>query len=216
MPLRKQGRHYQHLTDFERGRVIGLQEGGFSYRDIAERLGPNVSTVHDFEEQWSRDRTASRRPGSGRSRSTTESEDRRIGRHLRATRPVAFIPLNPSHCRLRRQWCQAKAHWRTEWRSVVFFDESKFCLGASDGRVLVKRRLEERLQPNCLQPRQTGPTPGVMVWDVISYDSRSILVVIPNTLTANLSVIQPIVLPFMNIIQGEFPNRITLVLTPLL
>ncbi|GBM15834.1 hypothetical protein AVEN_260116-1 [Araneus ventricosus] len=44
-----------------------------------------------------------------------------------------------------------------------------------------------------------------MVWGAISYDSRSTLVVIPRTLTANLHVslvIQPVVLPFMNIIQG--------------
>ncbi|GFV51645.1 uncharacterized protein TNCV_1320011 [Trichonephila clavipes] len=63
---------------------------------------------------------------------------------------------------------------------------------------------EERLQPNCLRSRHTRPTPGVMVWGAISYDSRSTLVVIRNTLTANLYVslvIQPLVLPFMNSIQ---------------
>lgn len=238
MPLRRRRSHYQQLTEFERGRVIGLREGGFSFRDIAERLGRNVSTVHDCWVQWSRDGTASRRPGSGRPRGTTEREDRRIRRtavahrtasaaeiraavgttvtqrtvrnrllegQLRARRPVACIPLTTSHRRLRLQWCQARAHWRTEWRSVVFSDESRFCLGASDGRVLVRRRPGERLQPNCLRPRHTGPTPGVMVWGAISYDSRSTLVVIPNTLTANLYVslvIQPVVLPFMNSIQG--------------
>ncbi|GBN73540.1 hypothetical protein AVEN_199945-1 [Araneus ventricosus] len=44
-----------------------------------------------------------------------------------------------------------------------------------------------------------------MVWGAISYDSRSTLVVIPNTLNANLYVslvIQPVVLPFMSSIQG--------------
>ena len=138
---------------------------------------------------------------------------------LRARCPVACIPLTPSHCRLRLQWCQTRAHWRTEWRSVVFSDESRFCLCASDSRVLVRRRPGERLQPNCLLPRHTGPTPGVMVWGAISYDSRSTLVVIPNTLTANLYVslvIQPVVLPFMNSIQGGIFQQITLALIPLL
>ncbi|GBM29648.1 hypothetical protein AVEN_125295-1 [Araneus ventricosus] len=238
MPLRRRRSHYEQLTEFERGRVIGLREGGFSFRDIAERLGRNVSTVHDCWVRWSRDGTASRRPGSGRPRGTTEREDRRIRRtavshrtasaaeiraavgttvtqrtvrnqlldvQLRARRPVACIPLTPRHCRLRRQWCQARAQWRAEWRSVVFSDDSRFCLGASDGRVLIRRRPGERLQPNCLRPRHTGPTPGVMVWGAISYDSRSTLVVIPNTLNANLYVslvIQPVVLPFMSSIQG--------------
>ncbi|GBN74691.1 hypothetical protein AVEN_204936-1 [Araneus ventricosus] len=44
-----------------------------------------------------------------------------------------------------------------------------------------------------------------MVWGTISYDSRSTLAVIPRTPTANLFVslvIQPVVLPFMNSIQG--------------
>ncbi|GFT03853.1 transposable element Tc1 transposase [Trichonephila clavipes] len=70
---------------------------------------------------------------------------------LQAKRPVACIQLTPSNCCLRRQWCQARAHWRTEWRSVVFSDESRFCLGASDGGVLV-RRVGKCLQPNCLRP----------------------------------------------------------------
>ncbi|GFU57217.1 transposable element Tc1 transposase [Trichonephila clavipes] len=92
-----------------------------------------------------------------------------------------------------------------EGRSVVFSNESRFCLGGSDGRVLVRRRPGERLQPNCLWPRHIGPTTGAMVWVTISYDSRGTLWVIPNTLTENLYVslvIQPIVLPFMNSIQG--------------
>ncbi|GBL96135.1 hypothetical protein AVEN_104359-1 [Araneus ventricosus] len=101
---------------------------------------------------------------------------------LRARRPVTCIPLTPNHCRLRREWFQARAHWRTEWRPVVLSDESRFCLGASDGRVLVRRRPGERLHPTCLHPRHTGPTPGVMVWGAISYGSRCSLVVIPRTL----------------------------------
>ncbi|GBO14120.1 hypothetical protein AVEN_217427-1 [Araneus ventricosus] len=124
---------------------------------------------------------------------------------LRARRPVACIPLTPNHCSLQREWCQARAHWRTEWRSVVFSDESRFCFGASDGRVLVRRRPGECLQPTCLRPRHTGPTPGVMVWGAISYDSRSTLAVISCIPTATLYVslvIQPVVLPFMNSIQG--------------
>ena len=113
--------------------------------------------------------------------------------------------LRAFHCRLRHKWCQARAHWRTEWRSVVFSNESGFCFGASDGRVLVTKRPGEHLQPNCFQPRQKGPTIGVVVWGAIFYDNRSPLVVIPNTLTGNLYVslvIQPVVLSFMNRIQG--------------
>ena len=134
------------------------------------------------------------------------ARNRLLEGQLRAGLPVACIPLTPSHSRLWLQWCQARAHWRTEWRSIVFSDESRFYLGASDGRVLVRRRPGERLQLNCLRPRHAGPTPGVMFWGAISYGSRSTLVVIPNTQPANLYVslvIQPVVLPFMNSIQRE-------------
>ncbi|GBN51054.1 hypothetical protein AVEN_236621-1 [Araneus ventricosus] len=238
MPLRRRRSHYQQLTEFERGRAAGLRVGGFSFRNIAERLGRNVSTVHDCWQQWSREGTASRRPVSGQPRGTTERKDRRVERmavahrtasateiraaidttvtqrtvtnrllqgQLKARRPVACIPPTPNHCRLRCEWCQARAYWRTEWRSVAFSDESRFCLGASDGRVLVRRRPDERLQPTCLRLRYTRPIPGIMVLGTISYDSSSTPVVIPRTLTANLYVslvIQPVVLPFMDRIQG--------------
>ncbi|GFW05075.1 hypothetical protein TNCV_598691 [Trichonephila clavipes] len=51
-------------------------------------------------------------------------------------RSAASIPLTPSHCHLLRQGCQARAHWRY----VVFYEESRFCFGASDDRVLVRKR----------------------------------------------------------------------------
>ncbi|GFU53457.1 transposable element Tc1 transposase [Trichonephila clavipes] len=76
MPLRRRISYYQQLPEFERGRVTG--EGGFSFLDIAENLGRNVSTVRDCWEQWSKDGTASR-PGSRRSHGT-KREDHRIQR----------------------------------------------------------------------------------------------------------------------------------------
>ncbi|GBM88055.1 hypothetical protein AVEN_215123-1 [Araneus ventricosus] len=91
-------------------------------------------------------------------------KNRLLQGQLRARRPLACIPLTPNHCRLRREWCQARAHWRTEWRSVVFSDESRSCLGGSHDRVLVRRRPGERLQPTCLRRRHTRPAPGVTVW----------------------------------------------------
>ncbi|GFX38516.1 transposable element Tc1 transposase [Trichonephila clavipes] len=140
-----------------------LQESGFSFDDIANRLDQNVSTVPDYWEQWSRDDTASRRPGFEQSRGTTERKDRRIRRTAVAHRISSATEIRVGTKVTQRTWCQARAHWRTEWRSVVFSDESKLCLSTSDGRVLVRRRPDELLQPNCLWPRHTGPTLGVMV-----------------------------------------------------
>ncbi|GBM55258.1 hypothetical protein AVEN_18079-1 [Araneus ventricosus] len=93
MPLRRRRSHYQQPTEFERGRVVGLREGGFSFRDIAERLGRNVSTVHDCWQQWSKEGTASRRPGSGRPRGPTEREDRRVRRMALAHRTASAAEI---------------------------------------------------------------------------------------------------------------------------
>ncbi|GFS66485.1 transposable element Tc1 transposase [Trichonephila clavipes] len=147
-------RSHQQLTESNRDHAIGLRKGGFSFRDMAERFCQNISTAHDCWEQWSRDGTASRRPGyrqaiwyywerrppysayAHRSRKKFELELYHstktlleIGyfkEHLITSCNVACIPLTPSHCHLRCQWCQAKAHWRAEWRSVVFADEIRF------------------------------------------------------------------------------------------
>ncbi|GBN98235.1 hypothetical protein AVEN_23856-1, partial [Araneus ventricosus] len=46
----------------------------------------------------------------------------------------------------------SRVHWKEDWRwSIVFSDDSNFYLGASDGRMLVKRRPGERLKTSCLQ-----------------------------------------------------------------
>ncbi|GBL79541.1 Dopamine beta-hydroxylase [Araneus ventricosus] len=81
------------LTEFERGRVIGLREGGFSFRDISERLGRNVSIVHDCWQQWSRVGTASRRPCSGRPCGITEREDRHVRYMVVAHRTVSAAKI---------------------------------------------------------------------------------------------------------------------------
>ncbi|GFW40259.1 uncharacterized protein TNCV_1018171 [Trichonephila clavipes] len=47
----------RQLTEFERGREIGLREGGFSFHDIAKRQGLNASTVHGFYQQLSLEKT---------------------------------------------------------------------------------------------------------------------------------------------------------------
>ena len=57
-----------------------------------------------------------------------------------------------------------KSRVSVEWRSVVFSDERRFCLYASDGRTLVRRGPDERQLPECIHPRHTGPISGFMVF----------------------------------------------------
>ncbi|GFX62544.1 HTH_Tnp_Tc3_2 domain-containing protein [Trichonephila clavipes] len=47
--------------------------------------------------------------------------------HLQARHPVVYISKTPNDCRLRRQWCQSRAHSRKDLESIEFSDESS-CL----------------------------------------------------------------------------------------
>ncbi|KAI4458949.1 abl interactor family member [Holotrichia oblita] len=84
MPRVRQHQHFVELSDFERGRIIGMREAGFSLREIARRVNRNVSTVLRCWSKWSLEGVQHRRRGSGRPRRTTDREERRL--RLLATR----------------------------------------------------------------------------------------------------------------------------------
>ncbi|GFY30923.1 hypothetical protein TNCV_1628971 [Trichonephila clavipes] len=79
MPLRRNRRQYEQLTDFDRGRIIGLREAGWSNRRIGRHLGRSDMT------------------SSAIKRNHKETTDR-----LRSRRPLRRLPLTPHHrqCRL--------------------------------------------------------------------------------------------------------------------
>ncbi|GBL75387.1 hypothetical protein AVEN_194581-1 [Araneus ventricosus] len=95
MPLRRRRSHYQQLTEFERGRGVGLREGGFSFRDIAEGLGRNVSTVLDVGSSGQR-KSVDILPWPARSPELSPIEHvwDIIGQHLqRHPQPALTVPV---------------------------------------------------------------------------------------------------------------------------
>ena len=98
---------------------------------------------------------------------------RTIGSRLLAIGLRSRVALTPRHRQARLLWwCRERVDWRVERCSVVFSDESMFCLYASDGRTRVQRKPGERQLPECIRPRHTGNTTGFMMWEAISYNSR--------------------------------------------
>ena len=93
MPLRRRRIPYQQLTEFEQDVLTKLLEGGFSFRDNTERLCRNVSTVHDCWEQWSKNGTVLKRPGSGLLRDTTEGYNHRIRRMAASHRAASAAKI---------------------------------------------------------------------------------------------------------------------------
>ncbi|GFS60673.1 transposable element Tcb2 transposase [Trichonephila clavipes] len=115
--------------------------------------------------------------------------------HLGSRRSLRVLPLTPTHRRLRLEWCHArKNRTAAKWKQVIFSDESRINLSSDDNRARVWRPRGERLNPTFALQRHTAPTAGVMVWGTIAYNTRSPLVLIRGTLTAQRyihAILQP-------------------------
>ncbi|GFY00585.1 transposable element Tcb1 transposase [Trichonephila clavipes] len=128
-----------------------------------------------------------------------------LHRILRAKVLLYRIPITANHRRLCLQWAHEHRVWQADWHQVVFSDESRFNLWDHDGRIHVRRSAGERCLPECVIERHSGLTPGVMVWDVISYHGRSNLLRIEGNLNSSRyvrEILQPEVVPFLQGIPG--------------
>ncbi|CAH1961450.1 unnamed protein product [Acanthoscelides obtectus] len=86
-------------------------------------------------------------------------------------------------------WCRQRSLWDQEWNSIVFSDESRFCLGMHDGRA------------RFFVERHVHHTVGVMVWGAIAYGSRSPLIFIRGNMNAQRyihEVLEPHLLPYLD------------------
>ncbi|GFR69272.1 transposable element Tcb1 transposase [Elysia marginata] len=71
---------------------------------------------------------------------------------LRARHPYIGPILTQRHRHQRTLWAQEHSAWDgIQWRSVVFSDESQFCIGHADGHVRVWRISGERYQADCVR-----------------------------------------------------------------
>ncbi|UYV82649.1 hypothetical protein LAZ67_22000377 [Cordylochernes scorpioides] len=132
---------------------------------------------------------------------------RLVANGLHSCRPLRRLPLTPPNRRQRLKWCRARSTWMTEWHRVVFSDKSRFCLSSDSRRVRVWRRRGERSNPAAIVERPTVRQRGIMVWGAIVYDSRSPLLRIQGTMTAQRyvdDVLRPVTLPYL---QGV-PNAL--------
>ncbi|GFT88478.1 transposable element Tcb2 transposase [Trichonephila clavipes] len=169
-------------------------EIGWTARQIARQLGRSYCVEMRCWDQGIREISFTRRPGSGRSRQTSCRKDRHI------------LPLTPTHRCLRMEWCPACGNCTAaKWNQVVFSDESRFHLSSDENRVRVWRPRGEHLNSAFDLQRHTAPTAGGMVWGAISYNTRSSLVLINDTMTAQRyvhDILQLHVLSFMQRLPG--------------
>ncbi|GFU00406.1 HTH_Tnp_Tc3_2 domain-containing protein [Trichonephila clavipes] len=182
----------------------GLREAGWSNRRIGRHLGQSDMVVARCWQQWITEGRVYRR-GVVRthpvpSRETIRRRLTEVG--LRSRRPLRRLPLTPHHRQCRLDFCRPQATWSvTDWRRVIFSDESRFSLSDDDHRTRVWRRTGQRSDPAFIVERHTAISQGVTVWGAISWDTRSSLVVLQGTLTARRyvdDILTPIVLPMLS------------------
>ncbi|GFU99965.1 HTH_Tnp_Tc3_2 domain-containing protein [Trichonephila clavipes] len=217
MPLRRNRRQYEQLTDsLIGGRIIGLVRSSGSQKvecTVAE--GQDVPGTQNDREDRAIRRVATSAPTTSLasiqrhlppsrhpvpSRETIRRRLTEVG--LRSRRPLRRLPLTPHHRQCRLDFCRPRATWSvTDWRRVIFSDESRFSLSADDHRTRVWRRTGQRSDPAFIVERHTAISQGVTVWGAISWDTRSSLVVLQGTLTARRyvdDILTPIVLPMLS------------------
>ncbi|GFV82995.1 uncharacterized protein TNCV_1180091 [Trichonephila clavipes] len=78
MPPRRNKEKLQQLTKFERGMIIGLRGGGFSYHVTGARVQQNSSKVMQVWKQWTDKHRTTRKTGSGRWKVTSARNDRHL------------------------------------------------------------------------------------------------------------------------------------------
>lgn len=101
--------------------------------------------------------------------------------NLTPHRPANGPKLERIHRTARRLYARDHRYWGDEeWARILFSDESRFMLYASDGRRRVYRRPGERFIPACFEEKVAFGGGSVMVWAGISSESRTELVLIEN------------------------------------
>ncbi|GFV28787.1 transposable element Tcb1 transposase [Trichonephila clavipes] len=200
MPLRCFRRQYEQLSQFEWGRIIGMLEAGCSARRVARQLGRSDCVVRRPTAS-SAAIQAQVAPSLGVPVSSRTIRRCLAEGHFGSRCPLRVLPLTPTHRRLRLEWCHARGNWTpVEWNQVVFSEESRFNLSSDNNRVLEWRHRDEHLNTAFALQRHTAPTAGVMVWGVTVYNTRSPLVLIRGTMTAQRyvhDILQLHVLPLM-------------------
>ncbi|GFV07165.1 HTH_Tnp_Tc3_2 domain-containing protein [Trichonephila clavipes] len=78
MPRVRSRSTYQHVSDFNRGRIIGNRNCGLLYHSIAACVGRDPLTVNRIQNRWVQDGNTKCRAGSQRLPITSSREDRHV------------------------------------------------------------------------------------------------------------------------------------------
>ncbi|GFX58938.1 transposable element Tc1 transposase [Trichonephila clavipes] len=80
MLCRRKGAKFEQISEFERGKIVGLREAGLSYRAVAVRVQRNSTTIMRVSKQWTDEGRKARKSGSGPRNVTSAPDNRRLVR----------------------------------------------------------------------------------------------------------------------------------------
>ncbi|GFT61361.1 transposable element Tcb2 transposase [Trichonephila clavipes] len=185
------------LSESMAWRVIGRLESGQTQRSVADAVGVARSVVASLWNQFQETGNVRRRPGAGRPRATTSTDDRYIQITARRNR-------SENATQLQRQLLLATGR-RVSSQTV---HESRFSLECNTRRVLVWRHRGTRNNPAFVRERSQYRRAGWMVWGGISIGGRTDLHIIQNgTLTGRRyadEILRPHVTPYAGAIGDSF------------
>lgn len=145
----------------------------------------------------------------GRRPSVQTIRNRLHAANLHARRPAKRYSLSYLHRQARLRWSRLHLRWnQARWSSVMFSDESRFCLRFIDGRVRVWRRRGERFADSCVSAVTPFGGGSVMVWGGMSSAGKTNLPIIDGNLNAQRyrdEILQPIALPYL---RNMGPNAV--------
>lgn len=94
--------------------------------------------------------------------------------NIHAWRPAIRPPLTPQHRGHRLTFAQNHQNIPLpRLRSILFTDESKFCVDFNDGRRRVWRQKNERFRDCCIAEHDRFGGPSVLVWGGVSFDGST-------------------------------------------
>ncbi|MBJ5491542.1 transposase [Salmonella enterica subsp. enterica serovar Derby] len=120
----------------------------------------------------------------------------------RSHRPTR-VPQRTAHHRAQRlAWVREHHPWTLDmWKNVAWTDESRFTLVHADGRVRVRRKPHEAMDPSCQQGTLQAGGGGILVWGLFTWTEMGPLVRVTSSLTGQRyrEILDDHVLPFVRL-----------------
>ena len=105
---------YRELCDFEKGRIVGMLEAGWSQAAVAKHLGRSRSVIQTWWKRWQHKGNVDRRQGRGRHRLIKTERENHVRLLVRRHRFTPYTHMWQSSAY--RSMCSLRTFQRTSLR----------------------------------------------------------------------------------------------------